>query len=59
MRPVALDGLEVEPKVTGQGEYKSLTFQVWATGFADPKASARSASRSQSGSGSQGKEQAA
>ncbi|MQA78104.1 MAG: hypothetical protein GEV10_06445 [Streptosporangiales bacterium] len=57
MRPIALDGLHVEPHVTGQGEYKSLAFRVWATGFADPKAASRS--RSQSGQGSQGKEQAA
>jgi hypothetical protein len=59
MRPIAFDGLLAEPRVAGQGEFKYLSYQFWATGFADPKASARSSSRSQSGSGSQGKEQAA
>lgn len=59
MRPVALDGMEVEPKVTGQGEFKSLTYQVWATGFADPKQAARPTGRQSGSAGSQGKEQAA
>lgn len=57
MRPIVLDGLEVEPKLTGQGEFKSLTYQVWATGFVDPKASARG--KAQASSAAQGKEQAA
>jgi hypothetical protein len=35
MRPIELDGLEVEPKVGGQGEYKYLTYEVWATGIKD------------------------
>ncbi|MGH3504399.1 MAG: hypothetical protein ACRDQA_26385 [Nocardioidaceae bacterium] len=36
MRPIALEGLQVEPRIAGQGEFKYLTYQVWATGFADP-----------------------
>lgn len=57
MRPVALDGLEVEPFVTGQGEFKSLGFRVYATGFTDPKAGTRG--KAQAGSAAQSKEQAA
>lgn len=59
MRPIVLDGLEVEPKLTGQGEFKSLTYQVWASGFVDPKANARAKAQGGSGSSAQGKEQAA
>ncbi|MER6663204.1 hypothetical protein ABT256_01540 [Amycolatopsis japonica] len=33
MRPVELDGLTAEPKVTGQGEYKYLSYVFRATGF--------------------------
>lgn len=36
MRPIALEGMQVEPRIAGQGEYKYLTYQVWATGLADP-----------------------
>lgn len=59
MRPIAFEGLRAEPRVAGQGEFKYLSYQFWAIGFADPKSAARSSGRSQAASGSQGKEQAA
>jgi hypothetical protein len=34
MRRVVLEGLMVEPKVIGQGEYKSQGYAFWASGFA-------------------------
>jgi hypothetical protein len=52
MRPIELEGLEVAPKVSGQGEYKSLTYDVWATGIKD-NGRGRKASGSSAGSGSQ------
>jgi hypothetical protein len=33
MRPVELEGLTAEPKVTGQGEFKYLSYVFRATGF--------------------------
>lgn len=57
MRPIVLDGLEVEPKMTGQGEFRSLIYQVWASGFVDPKAQTRSKTAA-AANGAQGKEQA-
>jgi len=41
MRPVVLEGLMVEPKVIGQGEYKSQGYAFWATGFAPAKGAAK------------------
>ena len=34
MRPAVLDGLQVSPKVTGQGEFKKLGWTYFATDFA-------------------------
>lgn len=34
MRPVELTGLQVTPRVTGQGEFKKLGWSYFATGFA-------------------------
>jgi hypothetical protein len=34
MRRVVLEGLMAEPRVIGQGEYKSQGYAFWATGFA-------------------------
>lgn len=48
MRPLELDGLEVEPRVTGQGEYKTLGYQVWATGIRDNRPAAGTRSRQSS-----------
>lgn len=47
MRPLELEGLEVEPKVAGQGEFKYLSYGVWATGIKD-----NGRGRKSSGSGS-------
>lgn len=52
MRPLELEGLEVEPKVAGQGEFKYLSYDVWATGIKD---NGRGRGKSSgSGSGSSG-----
>ncbi|MFI6958685.1 hypothetical protein ACIBJI_35120 [Nocardia sp. NPDC050408] len=48
MRPVALTGLTVQPRVGGQGEFKYLTQTVRASGYATPPGSG---SRSAGGSG--------
>ncbi|MEU3764307.1 hypothetical protein AB0E55_04545 [Amycolatopsis keratiniphila] len=46
MRPVELDGLTAEPKVTGQGEFKYLSYVFRATGF---KAAASGSGSAQGG----------
>jgi hypothetical protein len=33
MRPIVLEGLQVKPKMSGQGEYKSIGWTVRATGI--------------------------
>lgn len=43
MRPVVLEGLQVTPKVTGQGEFKKLGWNYYATGFARSDSPADSA----------------
>lgn len=50
MRQVELEGLQVEPKVTGQGEFKSLTYDVWATGIRDTRAGRNTGKSSSPGS---------
>ncbi|WP_246360771.1 hypothetical protein [Haloechinothrix aidingensis] len=59
MRPVELEGLQVTPKVTGQGEFKKLGWSYFATGFAEPAGSTGggtgSASAAASGSPASGK----
>ncbi|SNR97224.1 hypothetical protein SAMN06265360_1504 [Haloechinothrix alba] len=58
MRPVELEGLQVTPKVTGQGEFKKLGWSYFATGFAEPAGStgggAGSASAAAAGSPASG-----
>ena len=51
MRQVVLEGLMVEPKVVGQGEYKSQGYAFWATGFADAKGPAKTPAGSETSSG--------
>ncbi|WP_433627090.1 hypothetical protein [Nocardia sp. CA-120079] len=41
VRPIALTGVTVQPRVAGQGEFKYLAYTVRATGYA-PAPSARS-----------------
>lgn len=33
MRPIVLEGLQVKPKMAGQGEYKSIGWNIRATGI--------------------------
>lgn len=33
MRPIVLEGLQVKPKITGQGEFKSIGWNIRATGI--------------------------
>lgn len=55
MRPIAFEGLQAEPRVAGQGEFKYQSWQFWATGFADPATgTARTTKATSSGSASQG-----
>jgi hypothetical protein len=50
MRAIELEGLEVEPKVGGQGEFKYLTYDLWATGIKDNRTGRKSTPASGSGS---------
>lgn len=59
MRPIAFDGLEAEPKVAGQGEFKYQAYQFWATALVDPKAASGARSTGKQASAATGKEQAA
>lgn len=59
MRPIVLEGLQVEPRIAGQGEFKYLTYQVWATGLADPaQGSGRTSKVTGAGSTGSGKDSA-
>ncbi|WP_163512550.1 hypothetical protein [Fodinicola acaciae] len=40
MRPVELEGLQVSPRLVGQGEYKGIGWAYFATGFKQPATSA-------------------
>ena len=51
MRPVELEGLQVQPKVGGQGEFKYLTYEVWATGIKDTRTNRKGSTGTSSGSG--------
>lgn len=53
MRPLELEGLEVEPKVAGQGEFKYLSYDVWATGIKDNGRGRKSSGSSAGSTGSQ------
>jgi hypothetical protein len=59
MRMVALEGLMVEPKVVGQGEYKSQGYAFWATGFAAAKGGAKTPAGSGTSKGDGGDKAAA
>lgn len=49
MRPAVLEGLQVTPKVTGQGEFKKLGWSFYATGFSPVAGAANSGSKASSG----------
>ncbi|MGH3626582.1 MAG: hypothetical protein ACRDRL_03960 [Sciscionella sp.] len=51
IRPAVLEGLQVRPKVTGNGEYKSLGWEFYATGFAESSSAGRSAAITPGASG--------
>ncbi|NKY56162.1 hypothetical protein HGA15_08320 [Nocardia flavorosea] len=43
MRPIVLEGLQVKPKVTGQGEFKSIGWNIRATGIAGDNSGSKQA----------------
>ncbi|MGY1869838.1 hypothetical protein ACW9HK_32590 [Nocardia gipuzkoensis] len=43
MRPVELEGLQVKPKIAGQGEFKSIGWTIRATGIKGDNSGAKSA----------------
>lgn len=43
MRPIVLEGLQVKPKIAGQGEFKSIGWNIRATGFAGDTSGAKQA----------------
>ncbi|MBF6473723.1 MULTISPECIES: hypothetical protein [Nocardia] len=45
MRPVELEGLQVKPKIAGQGEFKSIGWTIRATGIKGDNSGAKSAAK--------------
>lgn len=43
MRPVELEGLQVKPKIAGQGEFKSIGWTIRATGIKGDNSGAKAA----------------
>ncbi|WP_280243529.1 hypothetical protein [Nocardia abscessus] len=43
MRPVELEGLQVKPKIAGQGEFKSIGWTIRATGIKGDNSGAKTA----------------
>lgn len=41
MRPIVLEGLQVKPKIAGQGEFKSIGWNIRATGIVGDTSGAR------------------
>jgi hypothetical protein len=45
MRPVELEGLQVKPKIAGQGEFKSIGWTIRATGIKGDNSGAKTAAK--------------
>ncbi|WP_068021280.1 hypothetical protein [Nocardia mexicana] len=56
MRPIALEGVTVQPRIGGQGEYKFIQYVVRATGFSElPSTGGRSGGSGSAGGSASGK----
>lgn len=55
MRPIVLEGLQVKPKIAGQGEFKSIGWNIRATGIAGDNSGSKQAPADQGAARPSGK----